>query len=98
MKLKKTHYHFFSYYPPLSGMHRHNPPKLLPTAVFEKPMVRHKNSIAALMKADSVGCYGSEFDVWLTDDDQPGGELEQCFQRSKYARINRQRVYSYRIG
>lgn len=29
-----------------------------------------QNSIAALMKADSVGCYGSEFDVWLTDDDQ----------------------------
>ena len=30
-----------------------------------------QNSIAALMKADSIGCYGSEFDVWLTAD----GEL-----------------------
>lgn len=29
-----------------------------------------QNSIAALMKADSIGCYGSEFDVWLTKDDQ----------------------------
>ena len=27
-----------------------------------------QNSIAALVKADSVGCYGSEFDVWLTKD------------------------------
>lgn len=27
-----------------------------------------QNSIAALVKADSIGCYGSEFDVWLTAD------------------------------
>ncbi len=30
-----------------------------------------QNSIAALVKADSIGCYGSEFDVWMTAD----GEL-----------------------
>ena len=29
-----------------------------------------QNSIAALVKADSIGCYGSEFDVWLTSDGQ----------------------------
>ena len=29
-----------------------------------------QNSIAALVKADSRGCYGSEFDVWLTADNQ----------------------------
>ena len=29
-----------------------------------------QNSIAALIKADSIGCYGSEFDVWLAADDQ----------------------------
>lgn len=29
-----------------------------------------QNSIAALQKADSMGCYGSEFDVWLAADDQ----------------------------
>lgn len=29
-----------------------------------------QNSIAALVKADSIGCYGSEFDVWLTADEQ----------------------------
>lgn len=34
MKLKNS-LSLFSYYPPLSGMHRHNPPKLLPTAVLE---------------------------------------------------------------
>lgn len=27
-----------------------------------------QNSITALQKADSAGCYGSEFDVWLTKD------------------------------
>lgn len=27
-----------------------------------------KNSIRALVKADSIGCYGSEFDVWMTAD------------------------------
>ena len=30
-----------------------------------------QNSIAALVKADSIGAYGSEFDVWMTAD----GEL-----------------------
>lgn len=29
-----------------------------------------QNSIAALVKADSINCYGSEFDVWLTVDNQ----------------------------
>lgn len=29
-----------------------------------------QNSITALQKADSIGCYGSEFDVWLAADNQ----------------------------
>lgn len=29
-----------------------------------------QNSIVSLLKADSIGCYGSEFDVWLTADDK----------------------------
>ena len=29
-----------------------------------------QNSIAALLKADSVGCYGSEFDICLTKDNK----------------------------
>lgn len=27
-----------------------------------------QNSIRSLVKADSIGCYGSEFDVWMTGD------------------------------
>lgn len=29
-----------------------------------------QNSIRALAKADSIGCWGSEFDVWMTADDK----------------------------
>ena len=29
-----------------------------------------QNSIRALVKADSIGCWGSEFDVWMTADDK----------------------------
>ncbi|MBQ8224352.1 MAG: glycerophosphodiester phosphodiesterase [Bacteroides sp.] len=29
-----------------------------------------QNSLTALVKADGIGCYGSEFDVWLTADDR----------------------------
>ena len=29
-----------------------------------------QNSITSLLKADSIGCYGSEFDVWLTKDNK----------------------------
>lgn len=29
-----------------------------------------ENSIRSLVKADSIGCYGSEFDVWMTKDGQ----------------------------
>ncbi len=29
-----------------------------------------QNSIAALEKADSIGCYGSEFDVWIAADNE----------------------------
>lgn len=29
-----------------------------------------QNGVIALQKADSIGCYGSEFDVWLVADDQ----------------------------
>lgn len=29
-----------------------------------------QNSIASLLKADSIGCYGSEFDVWIAKDNK----------------------------
>ena len=37
---------------------------------FWKTAGSAQNSIAALVKADSIDCYGSEFDVWLTTDNQ----------------------------
>lgn len=39
-----------------------------------------QNSIAALMRADSVGCYGSGSDVWLTDDDQLATNWSSVFK------------------
>ena len=44
--------------------------KSLPTVVSGLQTVRLRNSLAALVKADSIHCYGSEFDVWLTTDNQ----------------------------
>ncbi|MDR0937825.1 MAG: glycerophosphodiester phosphodiesterase [Mediterranea sp.] len=29
-----------------------------------------QNSLASLLKADSIGCYGSEFDVWISKDNK----------------------------
>lgn len=37
---------------------------------FWKTTGSAQNSIAALIKADSISCYGSEFDAWLTADKQ----------------------------
>lgn len=39
-----------------------------------------QNSIAALVKADSIHCYGSEFDVWLAADDQLVVNHDPTFQ------------------
>lgn len=48
------------------------------TAIAETQVIAHRghwdqpgaaqNSIRAIVKADSIGCYGSEFDVWMTAD------------------------------
>lgn len=37
---------------------------------FWKAVGSAQNSITSLLKADSIGCYGSEFDVWLTKDNE----------------------------
>lgn len=37
---------------------------------FWKTAGSAQNSIAALLKADSIGCYGSEFDVWIAKDNK----------------------------
>ncbi len=39
------------------------------------------NSLTSLIKADSIGCYGSEFDVWLTKDDQLIVNHDPTFKR-----------------
>lgn len=45
-------------------------PKVIAHRGFWKTDGSAQNSIAALVKADSIGCYGSEFDVWLTKDNK----------------------------
>ena len=55
---------------PHAASYRPKTPKSLPTVVSGRPTVLPKNSIAALVKADSIHCYGSEFDVWLTADNK----------------------------
>lgn len=46
-------------------------PKVIAHRGFWKTGGSAQNSIASLVKADSIGCYGSEFDVWLSKDDVP---------------------------
>ncbi|MBP1614394.1 MAG: putative glycerophosphodiester phosphodiesterase [Bacteroidetes bacterium] len=37
---------------------------------FWKTDASAENSLTSLVKADSIGCYGSEFDVWLAEDNE----------------------------
>lgn len=53
----------------IAGIHAQNT-KVIAHRGFWKTEGSAQNSIAALQKADSIGCYGSEFDVWLTKDNQ----------------------------
>lgn len=46
-------------------------PKVIAHRGFWKTAGSAQNSLAALAKADSIHCYGSEFDVWLSADGQP---------------------------
>lgn len=43
-------------------------PKVIAHRGFWKTDGSAQNSITSLVKADSIGCYGSEFDVWLSKD------------------------------
>ena len=45
-------------------------PKVIAHRGYWKAPNSAQNSLASWIKADSIGCYGSEFDVWLTADDQ----------------------------
>ena len=39
-----------------------------------------QNSLVSFHKADSIGCYGSEIDVWLTTDDHLVVNHDRIFQ------------------
>lgn len=39
-----------------------------------------QNSLRALVKADSIGCYASEFDVWLSTDNVPVVNHDEVFK------------------
>lgn len=54
----------------LSTYHAVGQTRIIAHRGFWKANGAAQNSIAALQKADSLGCYGSEFDVWLAADDQ----------------------------
>lgn len=43
-------------------------PKVVAHRGFWKTDGSAQNSLAALVKADSVGCYAAEFDIWMTAD------------------------------
>lgn len=47
-----------------------NKTKVIAHRGFWKTQGSAQNSIAALVKADSIRCYGTEFDVWLASDDK----------------------------
>ncbi len=47
---------------------------------FWKTQGSAQNSITSLLKADSIGCYGSEFDVWLTKDNGLGLAMMGLFK------------------
>lgn len=56
-----------------------------------QPAGSAQNSIRSLVKADSIGCYGSEFDVWITSDDVlvvnhdssiKGDVIEKCTEKT----------------
>lgn len=45
-------------------------PKIVAHRGYWKTEGSAQNSIRSLVKADSIGVYGSEFDVWLSADDK----------------------------
>lgn len=52
----------------LSLMARGESPQIVAHRGYWQAEGSAQNSIRSLVKADSLGCYGSEFDVWMTAD------------------------------
>ena len=64
---------------------------------FWKTQGSAQNSITSLLKADSIGCYGSEFDVWLTKDNGLVVSHDGIIQGHKVEGINRVMVSEWRM-
>ncbi|MDE5887438.1 MAG: glycerophosphodiester phosphodiesterase [Muribaculaceae bacterium] len=56
-----------------------------------------QNSIASLSKADSIGAYGSEFDVWLTADDSLVVNHDRVFKGINFPEATAAEVASIRL-
>ena len=57
-----------------------------------------QNSVAALVKADSIGCYGSEFDVWLTRDGQLVVNHDDTYQGVTFQEASAEECTSLRLA
>lgn len=67
-------------------------PNIIAHRGFWKTYGSAQNSISSLIKADSIGAYAAEFDVWLTADDSLVVNHDAVFQnvdieKSDYAKI-----------
>lgn len=56
-----------------------------------------QNSIASFNKADSIGAYGSEFDVWLTRDDSLVVNHDRVFKGVNFAEAPAAEIASIRL-
>lgn len=65
MKIKN--FLFISLFSMICGMAQAQPEVIAHRGFWNTPG-SDQNSLASLTKADSIGCYGSEFDVWITKD------------------------------
>lgn len=57
-----------------------------------------QNSIAALVKADSIHCYGSEFDVWMTSDKKLVVNHDPIFKAVRIERAKAQKCTSLKLS
>lgn len=57
-----------------------------------------QNSIAALVKADSIHCYGSEFDVWLTSDNKLVVDHDGLYKGHRIEAITEKECTSVRLS
>ena len=74
------------------------PRKSLPTVVSGLRTALTQNSLAALVRADSIHCYGSEFDVWLTTDNQLVVNRDATFKSVTMQRCHSQGMHRRTTG